>query len=104
LNGVIGLQAQVLSGCKKNKKVAVLICLRKVFILNFKCRKKAGVKNGVLNAFTRGEGFIPDLRGVFEFLSELASAFSAQRLFSIKTLEVKPSRFSWPFSLVLIKT
>ena len=80
----------VLSGCKKKgEKVAVLICLFKVFILNFNCR----AKERAITAFTLCEGFVPDLRGVYKFLSELASAFSAQRPFLIKKTDKKNCGF-----------
>jgi hypothetical protein len=40
------------------------------------------------NAFTKGKGFIPDLwGGLYKFLSELASARSAQGLFFVKYLK-----------------
>jgi len=42
------------------------------------------------NAFARGKGFIPDLwGGLYKFLSELASARSAQRLIFLKNRQEK---------------
>ena len=83
-------------GLKKSKKVAVLICLLKVFIVNFNCSssKKGRAKlmliiklshphqvKALSQTLTKG--------GAYKFLSELASAFSARRPFFYKKKSVK---------------
>ena len=72
---------------KKVDKVFISIWHSRFFIVHFKCSTKEGVRRIRNDAFTgceklstRPEG------GLYKFLSELASAFSAQRLFFCKVI------------------